>query len=50
MPSTELQHLTSAQTAAIDQPYRPEDKLELQENTYHILDLGANLTGFLVPG
>ncbi len=45
--STELQHLTSAQTAAIDQPYRSEDKLELKENTYQILDLGANLTGFL---
>ena len=47
VPSTELQQLTSAQTAAIDQPYRSEDKLELAENTYHILDLGANLTGFL---
>ena len=47
VPSTELQHLTSTQTAAINQPYRPEDKLELPEQTYHILDLGANLTGFL---
>ncbi|MCY2988935.1 MAG: hypothetical protein NTY19_13850 [Planctomycetota bacterium] len=47
VPSTELQHLTSAQTAAIDQPYRPEEQLELPEHTYHILDLGANLTGFL---
>ena len=49
VPSTELQHLTSAQTAAIDQPYGSEDQLELKENTYHILDLGANLTGFLAP-
>jgi alpha-L-rhamnosidase len=47
VPSTELQHLTSAQTAAVDQPYRSEDHLELSENKYHILDLGANLTGFL---
>ncbi len=47
VPSTELQHLTSTQTAAIDHPYGLEDKLELKENSYHILDLGANLTGFL---
>ncbi len=47
VPSIELQHLTSTQTAAMDQPYRPDDTLGLQQNTYHILDLGANLTGFL---
>ncbi len=47
VPSIELQHLTSTQTAALDQPYVAEDKIQLSENTYHILDLGANLTGFL---
>lgn len=47
VPSNALQHLTSAQTAALDRPYNVEDRIELKENIYHILDLGANLTGFL---
>jgi alpha-L-rhamnosidase len=45
--STELQHLKSTQTAASDQPYRAQDELALAEQTYQILDFGANLTGFL---
>jgi len=47
VPSIELQHLTSTQTAVLDQPHVAEDKIQLSENTYHILDLGANLTGFV---
>ncbi|HPM79610.1 MAG TPA: hypothetical protein PLF81_02880 [Candidatus Anammoximicrobium sp.] len=47
VPSIELQHLTSTQTAVLDQPYVAEDKVQLSENAYHILDLGANLTGFV---
>jgi len=47
VPSIELQHLTSSQATALDRAYDAQDKVELQDNTYHILDLGANLTGFV---
>lgn len=45
--STELQQFKSSQTEAIDKAYAAEDKLELADHSYRILDLGANLTGFL---
>jgi alpha-L-rhamnosidase len=45
--STELQQFKSSQTGAIDKPYAAEEKLELADHSYRILDLGANLTGFL---
>ena len=45
--STELQQLNSVETTLLDRPCGSDDPLELRANTYHVLDLGANLTGFL---
>ena len=47
IPSIELQQIGSAAGAELNEPYSPEKKLELRENSYSILDFGTNLTGFL---
>lgn len=47
IPSIELQKLTSIPEAEGNYPYSPKTKLKLAQNSYHILDLGTNLTGFL---
>jgi alpha-L-rhamnosidase len=47
VPSIEMQHYASRQTAALDRPWNEQDKIELKANGYRILDLGVNLTGFV---
>lgn len=47
IPSTELQKLASGPAKQIDRPVAPDDTLTFPANTYHILDLGTNLTGFI---
>jgi len=47
IPSLELQAIASAPAHAIDRPLEPDARLVLQEDTYHIVDFGTNLTGFL---
>ncbi len=47
IPSIEMQHLRSVETASLNRPWNQSDKVVLGENRYHILDLGTNLTGFL---
>ena len=45
--STEMQHLASVQTAALDRKWSEGDAIPLAAGRYRILDLGGNLTGFL---
>ena len=47
IPWIELQEFESITTSEINQPYEWGKKLKLVENTYHIVDFGINLTGFL---
>jgi alpha-L-rhamnosidase len=45
--STEMQHLASSRTAAIDRAWAEGDEFALGAGRYRILDLGRNLTGFM---
>ena len=47
VPSTELQRIQSASMEVVKQPYRPDAATALSENTFSIVDLGTNLTGFI---
>lgn len=47
IPSIELQQIQSAFMERINKPYQPNRNLELSENTFSIIDLGTNLTGFI---
>jgi alpha-L-rhamnosidase len=47
VPSIELQKIRSASREAVNKPYRPDKAIELSENTFAIVDLGTNLTGFI---
>ncbi|MHC4618969.1 MAG: alpha-L-rhamnosidase-related protein [Planctomycetota bacterium] len=47
VPSTELQRIKSLETAELDKPYFPADPVRLERNSFAILDLGTNLTGFV---
>ena len=47
VPSTELQRIRSASREKLDQPYQPDQAIELSKNAFAILDLGTNLTGFI---
>jgi alpha-L-rhamnosidase len=47
VPSTELQKIQSASRRAVDEPYQPNKATELTEDTFSIVDLGTNLTGFI---
>jgi len=47
IPSIELQTVETATRREIDKPVCPDTVLRLQENSYHILDMGTNLTGFI---
>ena len=47
VPSIELQKIKSASIESINKPYRPDKAIELSENTFSIVDLGTNLTGFI---
>ncbi|MCK4966252.1 hypothetical protein KAS50_04435, partial [bacterium] len=45
--SIELQKLESVPIAEINMPFKWDEKIKLTDNSYHILDLGTNLTGFV---
>ncbi|MBN2317140.1 MAG: hypothetical protein JXM79_24655 [Sedimentisphaerales bacterium] len=47
VPSIELQKIRSASMDAINEPYQPQRAIKLSENTFSIVDLGTNLTGFV---
>ncbi len=47
VPSIELQKIANVQQTSIDRPASPTGKFQLDPNSYHILDLGTNLTGFI---
>jgi len=47
VPSIELQKIKSASREKIAKPYQPDKVIELSENTFSIVDLGTNLTGFI---
>ena len=47
VPSIEAQQLASVETASLTQSANVEDEISLTGRQYRILDLGANLTGFL---
>jgi len=46
-PSIELQHIETISSHPIHQPFTSNTTVKLKANTYQILDLGTNLTGFL---
>ena len=43
----ELQRIASSSLEQIDRPFSGSDRLHLQKDSYHILDFGTNLTGFI---
>lgn len=47
IPSIELQQIQSAFMERINKPYQPNRNIELSANTFSIIDLGTNLTGFI---
>lgn len=47
IPSIELQKISSIPTAEINKSYEWGTKLNLKKKSYHILDFGTNLTGFI---
>ena len=47
IPSIELQKIASRPGDPTDRPLGWSDKLALPANTYHIVDFGTNITGFL---
>ncbi len=47
IPSIELQQVGWVRDAEIDQPFAPETGVHLAEKSYHVIDFGTNLTGFL---
>jgi len=46
-PTIELQRLATSSVLTIDRPFPGRDRLRLESNSYHILDFGTNLTGFI---
>jgi alpha-L-rhamnosidase len=47
IPSIELQHFETLPSRQTSRPASWQDKLALGTNTYHIVDFGTNLTGFI---
>jgi alpha-L-rhamnosidase len=47
IPSIGLQYVANDQVQAVNQPLSAGGQLALGTNTFHILDLGTNLTGFV---
>ncbi|MFC1558906.1 hypothetical protein ACFL40_06110 [candidate division KSB1 bacterium] len=47
IPSIELQKLESVPIDEINRSFKWDEKIKLTDNSYHILDLGTNLTGFV---
>lgn len=46
IPTIELQKTTSPDLTLVNAPYDPRRKTALSKDSYHIVDLGLNLTGF----
>jgi len=47
IPSIELQKIESIETADVNRPYQPGRPITLETDSFVILDLGTNLTGFV---
>ncbi|MHC4573683.1 MAG: alpha-L-rhamnosidase-related protein [Planctomycetota bacterium] len=47
VPSIELQKIEPVETVEVNEPYSPADAIHLDNNSFVILDLGTNLTGFI---
>lgn len=47
IPSIELQQIAIRSTENVDRPLEGDQTVELEKNTYQILDFGTNLTGFI---
>ena len=47
IPSIELQHVANDQVQPVNQTLPADAKLTLGSNSFHILDFGTNLTGFV---
>ncbi|MCP4452365.1 MAG: hypothetical protein GY809_12960 [Planctomycetes bacterium] len=47
VPSLEMQTVRSDAVQAVGKPYQPDEPMDLEENTFSIVDLGTNLTGFI---
>jgi alpha-L-rhamnosidase len=47
VPSLELQKVQSTAGERVNRAYRPDEPVALAENTFAIVDLGTNLTGFI---
>jgi len=47
VPSAELQEIANLEETRVDRQLSPAEKLRIERNSYHILDLGTNLTGFI---
>jgi len=47
IPSLELQTVGTESREAVDRPVEPETVFPLKTNSFHILDMGTNLTGFI---
>lgn len=47
IPSIELQKVGTVPDDERKRPFSPEEKLQFTKNSYHLVDFGTNLTGFL---
>ncbi|MEA2062846.1 MAG: hypothetical protein U9P14_04035 [Gemmatimonadota bacterium] len=47
IPSIKLQKIANTQETEIGRPFRQDEKISLSEKSYHTLDFGTNLTGFI---
>ncbi|MHC4482454.1 MAG: alpha-L-rhamnosidase-related protein, partial [Planctomycetota bacterium] len=47
VPSIELQKIKCEKTTRVDEPYSPRKTINLDTNSFAILDMGTNLTGFI---
>lgn len=47
IPSTELQSVQNASSTAVNQPWSAKSRLDFAANSFHTLDFGTNLTGFV---
>lgn len=47
IPSIELQGVRNAERTNVDEPISPDTTLKLSAQTFHIVDFGTNLTGFI---
>ena len=47
VPSIELQKIKSVDTAEVDELYSPGKVIDMRKNSFAVLDIGTNLTGFI---